>query len=104
MTEHQAAEILAAHNAWRRHDSDDESPSLLMQDPKALGAAIDVAVRALAECEQLRADAARYRWLRTFPNNISRAVYGATMVCDSGLLMRDTYLDEAIDAAMKETK
>lgn len=38
-------------------------------------------------------DAMRYRWLRTTPNNLNPAIYAA---CN--LLMRDGYLDDAIDA------
>jgi hypothetical protein len=41
-------------------------------------------------------DAARYRWLRSYPNNVNAAVYGPT----GGLLRRDDYLDAAIDAAI----
>jgi hypothetical protein len=50
----QAAEILAAHNAWRRRDEDfiDQTP-IPMQDPKEVGLAIDLAVALL------RAEAAR---------------------------------------------
>lgn len=40
-------------------------------------------------------DAERYRWLRTYPNNVNAEVYGPT----GGLLRRDTFLDAAIDAA-----
>ena len=53
-----------------------------------------------AECEALRKDAERYRWLRKFPHNVDAAVYGATKTDDCGLLRRDIYLDAAIDAAM----
>jgi hypothetical protein len=54
MTTTQAAEILAAHNAWRRRDEDfiDQTP-IPMQDPKEVGLAIDLAVALL------RAEAAR---------------------------------------------
>lgn len=47
-------------------------------------------------------DAARYRWLRTPPNNINACVYGPTFekYC-GGLLRRGEYLDHAIDEAMK---
>lgn len=40
-------------------------------------------------------DAERYRWLRTPPNNINPNIYAA---CN--LLMRDGYLDDAIDAQL----
>lgn len=40
-------------------------------------------------------DAARYRWLRTFPNNVRADLYAPCQ-----LLMREEYLDAAIDAAM----
>ncbi len=53
-----------------------------------------------AELEAARKDAERYRWLRTYPNNVSPAVYGPTAVSGSGLLRRDTYLDAAIDSAL----
>ncbi len=46
----QAADILAAHNAWRRADALDATK---MQDPTELGRAIDLAVALL------RAEAAR---------------------------------------------
>lgn len=36
----------------------------------------------------------RYRWLRTFPNNVRPYVYAPC-----GLLMREEHLDAAIDAA-----
>ena len=55
MTPTQAAEILAAHNAWRRHNSDDALPPMPMQDPLDVGRAIDLAVaalRAVAEKEK----------------------------------------------------
>jgi len=45
MTPTEAAEILAAHNAWRRDDTTDMTT---MADPTELGHAIDVAVRELA--------------------------------------------------------
>jgi hypothetical protein len=50
----QAAEILAAHNKWRREDdhNTDHAPTP-MQDPKEVGLAIDLAVALL------RAEAAR---------------------------------------------
>lgn len=48
MSPAQAAEILAAHNKWRRHNSSDDLPALPMVDPLDLGRAIDVAVKALA--------------------------------------------------------
>jgi hypothetical protein len=121
MNEAQAAEILAAHNAWRRQRSDDELPLLPMQDPKAVGVAIDVAAQAMAEycelsdrhevqaqnymalaaeCEQLRADAARYRYLRSHPERVSVAV----VVQGHWLPAIGEQLDRAVDAAMKETK
>ena len=61
-------------------------------------------VRSLLDrLEAAERDAERYRWLRTFPNNINRAMYGPCLIPnDSGLLRRDDYLDAAIDAAMKE--
>jgi hypothetical protein len=48
MTTTQAAEILAAHNAWRREDdhNTDHAPTP-MQDPKEVGRAIDLAVALL---------------------------------------------------------
>lgn len=49
MTPAQAAEILAAHNKWRRHNSSDDLPPMPMVDPLDLGKAIDVAVKALAD-------------------------------------------------------
>jgi hypothetical protein len=54
MTTTQAAEILAAHNKWRREDdhNTDHAP-MPMQDPKEVGLAIDLAVALL------RAEAAR---------------------------------------------
>jgi hypothetical protein len=53
--------------------------------------------------ESAEKDAARYRWLRQFPNNISMAVYSETSdLSVGGLLRRDTYLDAAIDAAMEK--
>lgn len=53
MTTTQAAEILAAHNAWRRDNSAEKSSPVPMQDPRAVGHAIDLAVAVL------RAEAAR---------------------------------------------
>ena len=53
MSTTQAAEILSAHNAWRRHNSSDDLPVLPMQDPLDVGRAIDLAVALL------RAEAAR---------------------------------------------
>lgn len=44
MTEREALELLQRHNRWRRGDD-----SLEMEDPRALGHAIDVACRALAK-------------------------------------------------------
>ena len=52
MTPTQAAEILAAHNAWRRDDTTDMTT---MADPTELGQAIYLAVaalRAVAEKEK----------------------------------------------------
>lgn len=50
MNNQQAAEILKAHNAWRRDDS--EGPSKrLPNSPKVLGEAIDVAVQVLSQPE-----------------------------------------------------
>lgn len=45
-------------------------------------------------------DAARYRWLRTCPNNLSATLYGMCGL-DERALKRDDYLDAAIDATMK---
>lgn len=50
--------------------------------------------------EAAKKDAARYSWLRKYPNNVGQAVYGPT----GGLLMRDEYLDSAIDAATAATE
>lgn len=44
MTEQEALELLQRHNRWRRGDD-----SIGMADPKAIGLAIDVACRVLAE-------------------------------------------------------
>lgn len=44
MTEREALELLQRHNCWRRGDD-----SVEMEDPRALGIAIDVACRVLAE-------------------------------------------------------
>lgn len=44
MTEREALELLQRHNRWRRGDD-----SVEMADPRALGHAIDVACRVLAE-------------------------------------------------------
>lgn len=44
MTEQEALELLQQHNRWRRGDD-----SVEMASPRALGLAIDVACRALAE-------------------------------------------------------
>lgn len=50
---------------------------------------------ALAEkVKAMQDDARRYRWLRTFPNNVRPQVYAPC-----GLLMREEHLDAAIDAA-----
>ncbi|WP_230690793.1 hypothetical protein, partial [Streptococcus pneumoniae] len=62
-----------------------------------------------AECEQLRADAARYRWLREGDNDelVIRFHEWATDVCVDPppmYLPRLERLDRYIDAAMKETK
>lgn len=53
MTPAQAAEILAAHNKWRRHNSCDSLPPMPMVDPLDLGRAIDLAVKALAAYDAL---------------------------------------------------
>ena len=53
-----------------------------------------------AECEQLRADAARYGYLRSRPERTSVAV----VVKRHWLAAFGEQLDAAIDAAMKETK
>lgn len=53
-----------------------------------------------AECEQLRADAGRYRWLRSRPERVSVAV----VVQGHWLPAIGEQLDAAIDTAMKETK
>lgn len=44
MTEQEALELLRKHNRWRRGDD-----SIGMADPRAIGLAIDVACRVLAE-------------------------------------------------------
>lgn len=44
MTEREALELLQRHNRWRRGDD-----SVEMADPRAIGHAIDVACRVLAE-------------------------------------------------------
>lgn len=44
MTEREALELLQKHNRWRRGDN-----SIEMADPRAIGHAIDVACRVLAE-------------------------------------------------------
>lgn len=44
MTEREALELLQRHNRWRRGDN-----SIEMADPRAIGLAIDVACRVLAE-------------------------------------------------------
>ena len=44
MTEREALELLQRHNRWRRGDD-----SVEMADPRALGHAIDVACRVIAE-------------------------------------------------------
>lgn len=44
MTEQEALELLQRHNCWRRGDN-----SIEMADPRAIGLAIDVACRVLAE-------------------------------------------------------
>lgn len=44
MTEQEALKLLQRHNRWRRGDD-----SVEMEDPRALGIAIDVACRVLAE-------------------------------------------------------
>jgi hypothetical protein len=49
-----------------------------------------------AEVEALRADALRYRWLRTC-NNDSYILYGDSNNCE---LMMEEVLDQAIDARM----
>jgi hypothetical protein len=49
----------------------------------------------MQDLHDMATDAARYRWLRTPPNNINPVIYGPT----GGLLRRDDYLDAAIDAA-----
>jgi hypothetical protein len=57
MTTTKAAEILAAHNKWRREDdhNTDHAP-MEMQDPKEVGRAIDIAVALLrAEAERSKA-------------------------------------------------
>jgi len=70
-------------------------------DLKSFTKAVRWAERALSSStvQQVGADAldaARYRWLRSYPNNVNAAVYGPT----GGLLRRDDYLDAAIDAAI----
>ena len=44
MTEREALELLQRHNRWRRGDD-----SVEMADPRAIGLAVDVACRVLAE-------------------------------------------------------
>lgn len=44
MTEQEALDLLLRHNRWRRGDD-----SVEMGDPRAIGLAIDVACRVLAE-------------------------------------------------------
>lgn len=59
LTTTQAAEILAAHNKWRREDdhNTDHAP-MEMQDPRAVGLAIDLAVALLrAEAERSKGGA-----------------------------------------------
>lgn len=59
-------------------------------------------VTPLEQVQRMAKDAARYRWLRAFPNNLNHCVYGPTFSRDhgGGLLRRDDFLDAAIDAAM----
>jgi hypothetical protein len=72
-------------------------------EPGTAAAKVDQAIRdafaSSSTVQQVGADAldaARYRWLRSYPNNVNAAVYGPT----GGLLRRDDYLDAAIDAAI----
>jgi hypothetical protein len=46
MTRADAAKVLQAHNAWRRH-TDDEQQSEIAQHPRVIGQAMDMAVIAL---------------------------------------------------------
>lgn len=58
-----------------------------------------------AEIAGLRVKAARYDWLRQYPNNLDGRVYGPTYSKEGGgLLRRDTHLDAAIDAARAVSK
>ena len=91
-----------------------------MQDPLDVGRAIDVAVKALAECEQLRADAARLDWIeKGGQSNFTRLRastapdaprYWCIEDWDGDDLTEDVDEDDrqtlraAIDAAMKETE
>lgn len=52
----------------------------------------------LEQLRRMAENARRYRWLRTYPNNVNASVYGPT----GGLLRRDEYLDVAIDAALAQ--
>lgn len=78
MTHTQAAEILEAHNAWRRQSSD-EKPSLPMQDPKAVGQAIELAVNALrAHAEAKPAPAEPVAWMIDWPDEPELGHYFST--------------------------
>ncbi|MGO2705611.1 MAG: hypothetical protein ACTIOI_02665 [Pseudomonas helleri] len=57
-------------------------------------------LRLIAECESLRADAIRYRYMRDFPyNNIARAVG----VCGgNGQWLQFDEADKAVDKAMRD--
>lgn len=54
-------------------------------------------IETLSALSELRKDANRYRWLRSFPNNVREELYAPCK-----LLMREEHLDAAIDAAMQQ--
>lgn len=85
-------------------DMETDNPDECDANARYIAAANPAVIRSLLDrLEAAERDAERYRWLRTFPNNINRAMYGPCLIPnDSGLLRRDDYLDAAIDAAMKE--
>ena len=55
MNTKEAADILRQHNAWRRN-MDDDSP-MVMQSPRLIGEAIDVAVRVMEELNDAKVSA-----------------------------------------------
>lgn len=65
MDKQQAAEILKAHNAWRRDDS--ENPKRMPNTPKVLGEAIDVAVQVLSQPEATQLERFKAAILVLFP-------------------------------------